>query len=59
MTSTPEEVEEVEVEEVEEVEEKTARAGLWPKLVTQSPAVGEHQGKTTRQIPVFMLIRHD
>jgi hypothetical protein len=51
MTSTP--------EAVEEVEEKTARAGLWPKLVTQSPAVGEHQGKTTRQIPVFMLIRHD
>jgi len=37
----------------------TARAGLWPKLVMQSPAVGEHQGKTTRQIPVFMLIRQD
>jgi deazaflavin-dependent oxidoreductase (nitroreductase family) len=22
-----------------------ARAGLWPKLVTQSPAVGEHQAR--------------
>ncbi len=37
----------------------TARAELWPKLVAQSPAVGEHQGKTTRQIPVFMLTRQD
>jgi len=37
----------------------TARAELWPKLVAQSPAVGEHQAKTTRQIPVFMLIRQD
>ena len=36
-----------------------ARAELWPKLVAQSPAVGEHQGKTTRQIPVFMLTRQD
>jgi deazaflavin-dependent oxidoreductase (nitroreductase family) len=37
----------------------TARAELWPKLVAQSPAVGEHQDKTTRQIPVFMLTRQD
>jgi deazaflavin-dependent oxidoreductase (nitroreductase family) len=37
----------------------TARAELWPKLVAQSPAVGEHQAKTTRQIPVFMLTRQD
>ena len=33
----------------------TARAGLWPKLVAQYPTVGEHQAKTARQIPVFML----
>ena len=34
-----------------------ARAELWPRLVAESPAVAEHQAKTTRQIPVFMLIR--
>ena len=33
----------------------SARAGLWPKLVAQYPTVGEHQAKTARQIPVFML----
>ena len=33
----------------------TARAELWPKLVAQYPTVGEHQAKTARQIPVFML----
>jgi len=37
----------------------TARAELWPKLVTQYPQLGETQDKTTRQIPVFMLTRHD
>jgi deazaflavin-dependent oxidoreductase (nitroreductase family) len=37
----------------------TARAGLWPKLVAESPTVGEHQAKTTRQIPVFMLTRRN
>jgi deazaflavin-dependent oxidoreductase (nitroreductase family) len=37
----------------------TARAELWPKLVAESPAVGEHQARTTRQIPVFMLTRQD
>ncbi len=37
----------------------TARAELWPKLVAGSPAVGEFQTKTTRQIPVFMLTRPD
>jgi deazaflavin-dependent oxidoreductase (nitroreductase family) len=36
-----------------------ARAELWPKLVAESPAVGEHQARTTRQIPVFMLTRQD
>jgi|SRR5215471_784078 len=36
-----------------------ARARLWPKLVAQSPTVGEHQAKTTRQIPVFLLTRQD
>jgi hypothetical protein len=40
-----------------QVLDDTARAELWPKLVVQSPAVGEHQAKTTRQIPVFMLTR--
>jgi deazaflavin-dependent oxidoreductase (nitroreductase family) len=33
----------------------TARAELWPKLVARYPTVGEHQAKTARQIPVFML----
>jgi len=37
----------------------TARAELWPKLVAESPAVGEFQTRTARQIPVFMLIRQD
>lgn len=37
----------------------TARAELWPKLVAESPTVGEQQAKTTRQIPVFMLTRRD
>jgi deazaflavin-dependent oxidoreductase (nitroreductase family) len=37
----------------------TARAELWPKLVTQYPSLGETQAKTTRQIPVFMLTRQD
>ncbi len=37
----------------------TPRAELWPKLVAESPALGEFQTQTTRQIPVFMLIRQD
>ncbi len=36
-----------------------ARAELWPKLVAESPTIGEHQAKTTRQIPVFLLTRQD
>jgi hypothetical protein len=32
-----------------------ARAGLWPKLIAESPAIGEFQAKTRRQIPVFVL----
>jgi deazaflavin-dependent oxidoreductase (nitroreductase family) len=36
-----------------------ARADLWPTLVAQTPALGEFQAKTTRQIPVIMLIRQD
>ncbi len=34
-----------------------ARAELWPKLVAETPALGEFQVKTTRQIPVVMLTR--
>ena len=34
-----------------------ARAGLWPKLVAEAPALGEFQARTRRQIPVFMLTR--
>jgi deazaflavin-dependent oxidoreductase (nitroreductase family) len=34
-----------------------ARAELWPKLVAQYPTLGEHQAKTARQFPVFMLTR--
>jgi deazaflavin-dependent oxidoreductase (nitroreductase family) len=37
----------------------TARAGLWPKLVAEAPALGGFQAGTTRQIPVFMLTRQD
>lgn len=36
-----------------------ARAELWPKLVAESPSVGEFQARTTRRIPVFMLTRQD
>jgi deazaflavin-dependent oxidoreductase (nitroreductase family) len=35
----------------------TARAELWPKLVAGAPTLSEHQGRTARQIPVFMLTR--
>ena len=42
----------------EELDDAT-RAELWPRLVAQSPAIAEHQAKTTRQIPVFMLTRQD
>jgi deazaflavin-dependent oxidoreductase (nitroreductase family) len=37
----------------------TARARLWPQLVAEAPDLGRIQGKTTRQIPVFMLTRRD
>ena len=33
----------------------TDRADLWPRLVAEFPAVTEHQARTTRQIPVFVL----
>jgi F420H(2)-dependent quinone reductase len=36
-----------------------ARAELWPKLVAEYPALGEHQARTTRQFPVFMPTRQD
>jgi deazaflavin-dependent oxidoreductase (nitroreductase family) len=36
-----------------------ARAELWPKLVAEAPAIGKHQAKTARRIPVFMLTRQD
>jgi len=39
--------------------DNAARAELWPKLVAQSPDLGKHQARTTRQIPVFMLTRQD
>jgi deazaflavin-dependent oxidoreductase (nitroreductase family) len=37
----------------------TARAELWPKLVAESPSVGDFQARTARQIPVFLLTRQD
>ena len=37
--------------------EGTARAGLWPKLVAESPSIGEFQARTARRIPVFLLTR--
>jgi deazaflavin-dependent oxidoreductase (nitroreductase family) len=36
-----------------------ARAEMWPKLVAKYPTLGEHQARTTRQFPVFMLTRQD
>ena len=36
-----------------------ARAELWPKLVAEYPTLAEHQARTTRQFPVFMLTRPD
>ena len=36
-----------------------ARAELWPKLVAEYPTLGQHQAKTMRQFPVFMLTRQD
>ena len=35
----------------------TARAELWPVLVARYPTLGQHQAKTTRQVPVFILTR--
>jgi deazaflavin-dependent oxidoreductase (nitroreductase family) len=35
----------------------SAHAELWPKLVAESPALGEFQANTARQIPLFMLTR--
>jgi len=35
-----------------------AHAELWPRLVAASPALGEFQAKSARQIPLFMLTRH-
>ena len=36
-----------------------ARAELWPKLVAEYPVLAQHQARTTRQFPVFMLTRQD
>jgi hypothetical protein len=33
----------------------SARADLWPDLVAGSPALGEFQRRTSRQIPVLTL----
>ena len=35
----------------------TARETLWPTLVIAAPTLGTLQRKTSRQIPVFILIR--
>jgi deazaflavin-dependent oxidoreductase (nitroreductase family) len=37
----------------------TARAELWPKLISQYPQLAEAQAKTTRQFPVFLLTRQN
>ena len=36
-----------------------ARAELWPRLVARYPTLGQHQAKTTRQVPVFILTRQN
>ena len=35
----------------------TARAELWPRLIARYPTLAQHQAKTTRQVPVFVLTR--
>jgi deazaflavin-dependent oxidoreductase (nitroreductase family) len=37
----------------------TARAELWPTLVSAYPQLAETQAKITRQFPVFLLTRQD
>jgi deazaflavin-dependent oxidoreductase (nitroreductase family) len=39
--------------------DSTVRTDLWPKLIAAAPSVAEHQAKTTRQIPLFVLTRED
>ena len=34
-----------------------AHLALWPKLVAESPALGEFQARTARRIPLFTLTR--
>jgi hypothetical protein len=36
-----------------------ARAALWPTLIGRYPTLAEHQAKTARQFPVFVLTRRD
>jgi deazaflavin-dependent oxidoreductase (nitroreductase family) len=36
-----------------------ARAELWPTLVARHPTLGQHQDRTTRQVPVFVLTRQN
>ena len=36
-----------------------AHAELWPRLVAQAPQLAQHEARTARQIPVFMLTRQD
>ena len=36
-----------------------ARAALWPALTARYPTLAEHQAKTARQFPVFVLTRRD
>jgi len=37
----------------------SARAQLWPALVARYPTLAEHQARTTRRVPVIMLIRQE
>jgi deazaflavin-dependent oxidoreductase (nitroreductase family) len=37
--------------------DETGLAQLWPRLVEWAPAIGEHQAKVGRRIPVFVLTR--
>jgi deazaflavin-dependent oxidoreductase (nitroreductase family) len=36
-----------------------AHAELWPRLVAQAPQLAQHEARTARRIPVFMLTRQD
>lgn len=39
--------------------DRTARAELWPNLVSVYPQLAEAQARTSREFPLFLLTRQD